>query len=197
MQHLLSTLVVLAVADAILSVHASPGAGAFLEARQAADNIVQITNANNFCMIMPRNPHTNIGDSEHPGGTTTYCSPAGHSSASQGQLPAAFWRNVDFRTGKGRNGGRYVQLTGCIRPDLLDRLNPRDAGGQYDSNGGPGARGNPAGSKCLGFNHYVELVEPAGPRACIRCCEDPADCPLGKDTAGCPRVIPGNYFNCG
>lgn len=32
------------------------------------------------------------------------------------------------------------------------------------------------------YNHYVELLEPAGPRACIRCCDDPADCPtnMGK-----------------
>ena len=62
----------------------------------------------------------------------------------------------------------------------------------------------------------MELLEPAGPRACIRCCQDPADCPtnMGKvlrpellffffnwvfliDTQGCPAVIPGNYFNCG
>jgi hypothetical protein len=24
----------------------------------------------------------------------------------------------------------------------------------------------------------VELLEPAGPRACIRCCDDPDDCPV-------------------
>jgi len=71
------------------------------------------------------------------------------------------------------------------------------------------------------YNHYVELLEPAGPRACIRCCDDPDDCPthmgqfvpfvlkqklrveptrslllLNKDTEGCPNVIPGNYFDC-
>jgi hypothetical protein len=27
------------------------------------------------------------------------------------------------------------------------------------------------------YNHYVELLEPGGPRACIRCCDDPDDCP--------------------
>lgn len=30
------------------------------------------------------------------------------------------------------------------------------------------------------FNHYVELVEPGGPRACIRCCDDFNDCPVNK-----------------
>ena len=106
-------------------------------------------------------------------------------------------------------------MTGCIRPEKLSRLNPNDAGGQYDSSGGAGGNGNPQGSQCLGYNHYVELVEPAGPRACIKCCDDPADCPTNKgmcgclrltaslvadravpDTQGCPNVIKGNYFNC-
>lgn len=107
-------------------------------------------------------------------------------------------------------------VTGCIRPEKLSRLNPSDGGGQYDSSGGAGGLGNPQGSVCLGYKHYVELVEPADKRACIKCCDDPADCPLNKgqcsahclaskerladifiDTQGCPAVIKGNYFNCG
>lgn len=43
------------------------------------------------------------------------------------------------------------------------------------------------------YNHYVELVEPDVGRACIRCCQNPSDCPLTRDTAGCPAVIPGTY----
>ncbi|EGO05286.1 hypothetical protein SERLA73DRAFT_44150 [Serpula lacrymans var. lacrymans S7.3] len=167
-----------------------------LKARQATDNIVYVTDSSTYCMIMPRDPHTNIGDSEHPGGMQTYCSSAGHYSADQGEIPAGFWSNVSFQSGTGVSGGRYAQLTGCIVPSLLDRLNPNDAGGQYDSSGGVNGQGNPQGSACLGYNHYVELVEPAGPRACIKCCDDPADCPTNKDTDGCPNVIPGNYFNC-
>ncbi|KAG6916208.1 hypothetical protein DXG01_007838 [Tephrocybe rancida] len=99
---------------------------------------------------MNSNPHTDIGDSEHPGGMTTYCSESARSSPQQGLLSAGFWRNVDLKTGKGKNGGRYTQLTGCIRPELVDRLNPNDHGGQYDSSGGAGGHGNPAGSKCIG-----------------------------------------------
>ena len=91
-------------------------------------------------------------------------------------------------------------VTGCIRPETLDRLNVNDGGGQYDSSGGDGGQGNPQGSKCLGYvgptgksryifnalhsyNHYVELVEPADRRACIKCCDNFDDCPLdrGKD----------------
>ncbi|CAA7267491.1 unnamed protein product [Cyclocybe aegerita] len=167
-----------------------------LEGRQAVDNIVYVTDANLFCMIMPRNPNTNIGDSEVPGGMKTYCSPAGRYSSLQGQLPPDFWSNVEFKTGYSSRGARFAQLTGCIRPEKLSRLNPNDPGGQYDSSGGAGGQGNPQGSKCLGYNHYVELVEPADRRACIKCCDNFDDCPLHLDTSGCPAVIQGNYFNC-
>ncbi|KAH8832181.1 hypothetical protein DL96DRAFT_1459642 [Flagelloscypha sp. PMI_526] len=183
-----------------LSLSASALTINFNHKRASNDNIVQITDASNFCMIMPREPHTNVGDSEHPGGMQTYCSPAGRSDPSaQGELPGDFWKagEVEFKTGKGRNGGKTVQLTGCINSANVDRLNADDAGGQYDSSGGEGGRGNPQGSVCLGYNHYVELVEPRGPRACIKCCDDPADCPVNIDESGCPSVIPGNYFTCG
>lgn len=46
------------------------------------------------------------------------------------------------------------------------------------------------------YKHYVELVEPGGRRACIKCCDNTKDCPLNLDTAGCPAVIAGNYFDC-
>ena len=63
-------------------------------------------------MIMPRNPHTNIGDSEHPGGMKTYCSPAGrYDKPLQGQLPADFWKNVEFKSGTSSHGARYAQCT--------------------------------------------------------------------------------------
>ncbi|KAG8963240.1 hypothetical protein FRC03_003242 [Tulasnella sp. 419] len=172
------------------------GAPQYVDVSQVApDNVVYITSESVYCMIMPRFPHTNIGDSEYPGGMQTFCSYP--YDASQGWLPPNFWRNVSFVQGTGVNGARMVQLTGCINPWTIDRLNPADFGGQYDSHGGIDLQGNPRGSRCLGYQQYVELVEPAGPRACIRCCDDPADCPLVLDTAGCARAIPGNYFDCG
>ncbi|KAF8150956.1 hypothetical protein B0H34DRAFT_158271 [Crassisporium funariophilum] len=199
-------------------IFAKPAVGANeLGARQKPDNIVIVNDANNFCMIMPRYAHTNIGDSEYTGGMKTYCSPAAHSSPDQGQLPPDFWSNVEFRSGISSRNARYAQLTGCIRPETLDRLNTNDGGGQYDSSGGAGGAGNPAGSKCSGcvlcilsefeknfimiafllsYKHYVELVEPGDKRACIKCCDNYDDCPLHLDTSGCPKVIKGNYFNC-
>ncbi|EUC55074.1 cytochrome P450 family protein, partial [Rhizoctonia solani AG-3 Rhs1AP] len=152
---------------------------------------------NTDCMILPRYEHIDVGASEYPGGMKTFCSPNGIFDRNlQGENPQDFWSNVEMSTAPGVNGARRVQLTGCIRPELSSQLNPGDGGGQYDSSGGEGGLGNPQGSVCLGYNHYVELVEPAGRRACIRCCDDPADCPLTMDTLGCQTVIPGNYFDC-
>ncbi|CAE7200248.1 unnamed protein product [Rhizoctonia solani] len=171
-----------------------------LEARAAPDNTVYVTDANKYCIIVPRDAHTNIGDSEHPGGMKTYCSANGRYDNSQGKLPDNFWSNIAFKSGTSSRGARYAQLTGCIRPETLSRLNPDDGGGQYDSSGGDGGQGNPQGSVCLGYNHYVELIEPADRRACIKCCDNFDDCPLDKgkywNTSGCPAVVPGNYFDC-
>jgi len=167
-----------------------------LTARQPPDNIVMINASDSYCMIMPRNPHTNIGDSETPGGMQTFCSQAARTSGQQGLLPSNFWSNVELQIGISSSGARFVQLTGCIRSARLDRLNPGDGGGQYDSSGGDGGQGNPAGSSCTGYSHYVELVEPANNRACIKCCNNFNDCPLDRDTSGCPAVIQGNYFDC-
>lgn len=46
-----------------------------LIAAQDPDNKVTINSAESYCVIMPRDPHTNIGDSEHPGGMQTYALP--------------------------------------------------------------------------------------------------------------------------
>jgi len=46
-------------------------------------------------------------------------------------------------------------VTGCIRPETVDRLNSDDMGGQYDSSGGADGVGNPRDSVCSG---YVCLV---------------------------------------
>jgi len=42
------------------------------------------------------------------------------------------------------------QVTGCVNPETLDRINPGDAGGQYDSSGGSSGTGNPVDSVCTG-----------------------------------------------
>ncbi|KAG8875480.1 hypothetical protein FRB97_005071 [Tulasnella sp. 331] len=163
----------------------------------AANNVVYINSATDYCMIVPSTPATNIGDSERPGGEQTFCTNP-YDPSLQGTFPSDFFQagKAAYVAGSGVNGQPFVQLTGCINVGSIDRLNAADFGGQYDSNGGEGGMGNPQGSACLGFQFYVELMEPAANRACLKCCDDPADCPVTMDTDGCQAVIPGNYFDC-
>ncbi|KAB5589295.1 putative effector protein [Ceratobasidium theobromae] len=144
-----------------------------------------------FCLILPLKPHVNIPDSETDNGAMTYCSGKAFSDPSQRRLPDKFFSHVDVRQGAGKNKKKYVQMTGCFRREKFG-FNDDDEGGQYDN----GSKGHPKCSKCVGFDHYVSLIEPAENRACLRCCEDPADCPTNMDTQGCEAVIPGNYFDC-
>ena len=65
------------------------------------------------------------------------------------------------------------------------------------------------------FLGVKQIVEPANHRACIKCCDDPADCQSSSKGAlklslselytdynscaahpHCPKVIPGKYFHC-
>jgi len=145
-------------------------------------------------MIVPKELHTNIGASENGGsGTTAYC--AGSDEDNVNIMPPTFWTSVSL--GRPSGAGNIIQLTGCIDPTTLDRLNPGDSGGQYDSSGGDDGDGNPPDSVCIGYDHYVQLIEPASNRACIRCCDDPSDCITTNDQSGCPVVVPGDYGACG
>jgi hypothetical protein len=92
----------------------------------------------------------------------SYCTASAQSSGT-GLLPDNFWKNVTLASGT--DNGKWIQclslffgfrflnidlisVTGCIRPETVDRLNPDDTGGQYDSSGGDGGQGNPQGSQC-------------------------------------------------
>ncbi|CAE6428632.1 unnamed protein product [Rhizoctonia solani] len=180
------------LSSALLVLSATLALASPLQPRAAPDNTVLIESATKYCMVMPRKAHTDIGDSETPGGMRVYCSASARTDNSQGLFPDSFWKKVTYKSGTGKKGKKYVQLTGRINKGF-SQLNDNDGGGQYDSSGGAGGKGNPQGSVCKGYAHYVQLVEPDVSRACIRCCQDYDDCPLDKDTAGCPSVIPGTY----
>ena len=71
------------------------------------------------------------------------------------------------------------------------RTTVNDAVDVIQMSGGAGGKGNPQGSQCLGYKHYVELVEPAANRACIKCCDDAADCPTNKGARSMGRYLRG------
>ncbi|KIM76814.1 hypothetical protein PILCRDRAFT_826024 [Piloderma croceum F 1598] len=173
----------------VLSVVATPAEPHTLERRLGGRFYVGVNGPHDFCMLMPNSAHTTIVDSLQPFGTWSRCDPAGTKTQAQMLMPSNFWSKVSFKSGNAV-GKRFAQLTGCIRPNSLDRLVPSDLGGQYYDN-------HPGESICLGYKHYVEIVEPASRRACIKCCDDPTDCqPSSKVHPHCPTVIPGKYFNC-
>jgi len=60
-------------------------------------------------ILSNRDPHTNIGDSEHPGGMQSYCSASGRDNDSQGLLPDDFWSESEYRWARGSKGGKYAQ----------------------------------------------------------------------------------------
>ena len=65
-----------------------------------------------FPFFSNRDAHTNVGDSEHPGGMTSYCSAKAKYSDEQGEFAPNFWSNVAYTTGEG--SGSYVQRMSFI-----------------------------------------------------------------------------------
>lgn len=126
-----------------VAVLASIATAAPMERRAAPDNQVWVTSVADHCLILPRH-RMSIGDSESPGNMRSFCTKP--YSSSQGQLSSNFWKKAHFK-----KTDSYVQLTGCINPSAQSTLLSDDDGGQYDSNGGEGGRGNPEGSVCLGY----------------------------------------------
>ncbi|KAF8329776.1 uncharacterized protein EI90DRAFT_2973437, partial [Cantharellus anzutake] len=119
-------------------------------------NIVSVFGLDNFCAIVPKDPHTDIGVAEGSG-TKTYCTDkARYDKVNQGRLPIDFIQPGQAKFAvwgiPGKNQTR--QITGCINASHLSRLNPRDQGGQFDKRG-----------------FYVQQIEPANNRFCLRCCE--------------------------
>ncbi|KAL1948723.1 hypothetical protein VTO73DRAFT_10529 [Trametes versicolor] len=82
-------------------------------------------------------------------------------------------------------------VTGCLDASKSS-LDPSDTGGQFDVR-------FPNGAQCAygGYGaSFIQLVEPAANRFCLRCCNKPDDqinCNSHQDRAGCQTAIPGTY----
>lgn len=64
---LLVSLSALTTATDLNAVPLTGGTAHELERRAAAYNTVHITSTTDYCLVVPKNKHTNIGDSEYPG----------------------------------------------------------------------------------------------------------------------------------
>jgi len=148
---------------------------------------VHITDASNFAILLPKQgSHSSIADSESD--AQSYCIGSGCNglpTLAQGFIAAA-----DVQSG-GSGNGRWIQVTGCINPSAMS-LNTDDRGGQYDVR-------FPNGAQCTfgGYGKsFIEQVEPASRRFCLRCCSsenDQTNCNSHNDEAGCVTTIPGKY----
>jgi len=166
-----------------------------LSRRQKSQDFVSIVNANEYCMILPRKISESPSGVPVILGNKTFCTPGVSTSKPHGKLPTDVWGYRVFKKGK-KNGYRFVQFTGCMKPGLpppfndLNVLFPKVAPNvRFDSTRG----GHPPGSTCLGYKNYVEVLNPNNNgQACIRCCDDPRGC---SDSAGeeCTGVVLGAY----
>ncbi len=73
-------------------------------------------------------------------------------------------------------------VTACINLDNAPQLNPSDKGGVYESqDAGLNGDMNFGGSRCEGYSHFVECVQPRNKQFALRCCNDKEDCLVPND----------------
>jgi len=149
---------------------------------------VHIADASNFAILLPRQGSgASIGDSEDD--ALSYCF-GGSGCSGQSMLARGFIAAAAVTTG-GEGSDKWIQVTGCINPSAMG-LSASDQGGQYDVR-------FPNGAKCTfgGYGKsFIEQVEPASRRFCLRCCSaenDQTNCNSHNDEAGCVSAIPGTY----
>jgi len=149
---------------------------------------VHITSESDFSLLLPGRQGELVSDSESDG--VSYCTPGSSdpTCANQIKMSVGFITAAAFEQA---TDGAWIQVTGCMDPSK-STLDPSDAGGQLDVR-------FPNGAQCTfgGYGaSFIELVEPALNRFCIRCCKDHGDqnnCNSHRDRLGCETAIPGKY----
>ncbi|KAF9111522.1 hypothetical protein BGX27_004814 [Mortierella sp. AM989] len=142
--------------------------------------VASIVNQDDFCLFLP--PMYGGGIAENEDSAVAFCTKPIASAPKAGLLPPGFIKSAHLvrNTQKG-----WVQITGRMDGKKYG-LSKKDGGGQYDIKA-------PRGTRCAGYPHFVELVEPDSDIYCIRCCKTKTDCPVNKSTYGCKKVLGGNY----
>ncbi|KAI9300332.1 hypothetical protein BJ944DRAFT_273185 [Cunninghamella echinulata] len=140
----------------------------------------QVASANDFCVFLPPPGTVATALSDFEWNSEAYCMGNTPKAVEANKLPDGFIQSAHYVI-----TDEYVQVTGQIDPTKAG-LNPMDEGGQCDIVA-------PKGSSCVGWNFYVNLIEPANNIFCMRCCNDPVNCNRGISQYGCNRVVPGDY----
>ncbi|KAJ3095481.1 hypothetical protein HDU96_001157 [Phlyctochytrium bullatum] len=149
--------------------------------------ILHVVDQNDVCLLLPAVPDISIDESE--GSAVSKCTANGT-------------RDTEPLDKQFILSAHAVKTPNHIQYNLIGmRVSERGGGGQYDD----ASWGIEPFSHCLNYDRYVEIV--GGDQFCIRCCNYPpgtdlrngvdydrnSPCYAGYDTAGCARVVPGNY----
>ncbi|KAI0667214.1 hypothetical protein C8Q78DRAFT_1054612 [Trametes maxima] len=152
----------------------------------SASTTVHIIDEHDFALLMPDRAGELISDAESDG--VAYCMPDSTDPACSRRVAEGFITGSAVTTA---NDGSYIQVTGCLDVSKSS-LDPSDTGGQFDVR-------FPNGAQCSfgGYGaSFIQLVEPAANRFCLRCCssrDDQVNCNSHQDRAGCQTAIPGTY----
>ncbi|KAL0096985.1 hypothetical protein J3Q64DRAFT_1710478 [Phycomyces blakesleeanus] len=142
--------------------------------------LVKLVSETQFCFFLPPGPKLDVATHEDIG--VAHCTKSNVIPGVK-TFPTGFITVAHFQ-----QTSTYVQVTGYMNSKLFGLI-PTDEGGQYDNHG----NGKPVGAQCSGYNYFVNVVEPADNRYCIRCCQNKVDCNTGRSAYGCMRVVPGDY----
>ncbi|KAI0041956.1 hypothetical protein FA95DRAFT_1500726 [Auriscalpium vulgare] len=147
---------------------------------------VHINSVDDFALLLPSRAGELVSDAEADG--VAFCSPSSGEAQCTNRMPEGFITAAALTRA---DDDSWVQITGCLDP-TRSTLDPSDAGGQFDVR-------FPNGAQCT-FGGYaasfIELVEPALNRFCIRCCaaeNDQVNCNSHMDRQGCENAVPGVY----
>ncbi|KAI0290151.1 hypothetical protein BC826DRAFT_913626 [Russula brevipes] len=147
---------------------------------------VFISDEKNFALLLPARPGELISEAEED--AISFCTPGSSSDICRNRMPDGFITAASLAYADDKT---WIQVTGCIDSSKF-HLDPNDTGGQMDVR-------FPNGAQCTfgGWGaSFIELVEPALNRFCIRCCSTPDDqinCNSHRDRSGCENAIPGTY----
>ncbi|KAH8985763.1 hypothetical protein EDB86DRAFT_2809999 [Lactarius hatsudake] len=146
---------------------------------------VFINNEKDFALLLPR-PGELVSTAESD--AQSFCTPGSSSGGCQNIMSDGFITASAFQRAEDNS---WIQVTGCLDPSKMS-MDPNDTGGQLDTR-------FPNGARCT-FGEdgasFIELVEPALNRFCIRCCStanDQVNCNSHRDRLGCENAIPGTY----
>ncbi|TFY77701.1 hypothetical protein EWM64_g6313 [Hericium alpestre] len=147
---------------------------------------VHIVDAEDFALIMPGAAGELVSDAEADG--ISFCTPGTADPSCTNRLPDGF---ITAAAISNADDGSWIQVTGCMDATKF-HLDPSDTGGQFDVR-------YPNGAQCTfgGYGaSFIELVEPALNRFCMRCCssaDDQVNCNSHMDRLGCENAVPGQY----